>query len=224
MSILLISDPLTCAATLSMLSPLHANALRVLLYAGDGSAHQTTPLATALEEAFPDMLVVDVNSERFPRLNFDVVGTLILDMPAEVLLSAPGRRLVDVLGRLATGDGDGDESLDLALIGDSVSAAGARLSDGVLAGLSLLPDAVVIPNLAAVSDLRGLLATVSTQSGRLLALDAPVAVRYDPFADTVRAAGGGSVILVSFVPGAEDAPASAKLHVVAGGTTSSWPA
>lgn len=222
MAILLVSDPETCVSTLATLSPIQTDALRVLLFAGDSSADQTTPLADALDSAFPELLVVDVNSDRFPRLNFDVVGTLVLDMPAEVLLSAPGRRLVDVLGRLALGVGD--DVLDLVLVGESVSAAGARLTDGVLAGLSLLPDAVVIPNLAQIRDLRGLLAAVSAQSGRLLALDAPVAVRYDVVADSVQAAGGGSALLVSFVPGAEGAPASAKLHVVSAGSTSSWPA
>ncbi len=221
MAILLMTDPATCASTLATLSPVTADALRVLLFAGEGSADQSTPLADALAGAFPDLLVVDVNSDRFPRLNFDVVGTLILDMPADVLLSAPGRRLLDVLSGLAFGVGD--ESLDLTLVGESVSTAGARLSDGLLAGLGLLPDAVVIPNLAEVGDLRGLLAAVSAQSGRLLALDAPVAVRYDVESDSVRVAGGGSVVLVSFVPGAEGAPASAKLHVVAGGATSTWP-
>lgn len=222
MAILLVSDPATCVSTLGTLSPAGADALRVLLFAGDGSADQSTPLANALDDAFPDLLVVDVNSERFPRLNFDAVGTLILDMPAEVLLSAPGRRLVDVLGRLALGAGD--DVLDLVLVGEGVSAAGARLSDGVLAGLSLLPDVVVIPSLAQVRDLRGLLVAVSAQSGRLLALDAPVAVRYDIVTDSVQTAGGGSALLVSFVPGAEGAPASAKLHVVTAGSTASWPA
>lgn len=222
MAILLFSDPATCVSTLAKLSNVGDDALRVLLFAGDGSTGQSTPLANAMADEYPDLLVVDVNSERFPRLNFDVVRTLIPDMAAEVLLSAPGRRLVDVLGKLAS-DG-GEDALDLALVSESVTAAGARLSDGLHAGLTLLPDAVVIHSLAEVGDLRALLAAVSAESGRLLALDAPVAVRYDAVDDAVRVAGTGSVLLVTFAPGAEGAPASAKLHVVAAGNRSSWPA
>lgn len=222
MAILLFSDSTTCAQTLAALAPQPSDALRVLLFAGDGSPGQTTALAEGLLESFPELLVVDVNSDRFSRLNFDVVGTVILDMAGEVLLSAPGRRLVDVLGRLAAGGG-GEEAIDLAFVGESVIAAGARLSDGLHAGLRLLPDTVVLHDLAEVGDLRGLLAAVSAQSGRLLALDAPVAVRYEPVSDSVLAAGKGSVLLASFVQEASGAPPGAKLHVVATGNSSAWP-
>ncbi|MEZ4583434.1 MAG: hypothetical protein R3A10_17650 [Caldilineaceae bacterium] len=110
MSILLAPDP---TPLLDTLAERQDNRLIALLYAG------ATDLRAPLEARVDDALVVDVESPRLSRVNFDAVGLVLLDLTPGQLLSRAGRRLVDVLGRLA------EESLDLALVGPATATAGA---------------------------------------------------------------------------------------------------
>lgn len=207
MPILLATDAEVCARTL-VASPVDG----IVVLASQGESALDAPLRAAI----PDLVVAEVGSQRLARLNFDFVRAFVLDLPEDTLLSSPGRRLVESLGRLA------DESLLLAFIGSSVSAAGGFLFDGVHAGLGLIPHTVVVPSLSAVADLRGLLATLSASGTRLVALDAPVAVTYEAASDAVAVAGTGSALLASFASGAGDAP-TARLHVLNGGMSARWP-
>ena len=50
-------------------------------------------LAAAVEASEVDVPVISVRSERLARLNFDMIGLVILDLTPEELLSASGRRL-----------------------------------------------------------------------------------------------------------------------------------
>ena len=119
--------------------------LPVLLTTGESAL--TVPLQARLEE----LIVVDVQGPRLGRLNFDAIGLAVVDLTPDMLLSSGGRRLLDVLGRLAT---DPDEPLHLAFYGPSLGVIGAFLEDGVTAGLNLLPRTVVVPNVKSVVDLR----------------------------------------------------------------------
>ena len=142
MSVYLFSDVDSCAQTLASLVSAAGDGepgLSVLLANGAGT------LAEPLRAALPDLLVVDVASPRFGRLNFDAVALVVLDLPAESLLSPQGRRLVEALGRLA------QETLALALVGETTALAGGALLDGIHAGLSLLPGTAVIPRLHVLS-------------------------------------------------------------------------
>lgn len=228
MAILLFSDPAACATTLPNL--VSRTGEHLLLYAGDGAvttALPATPLATALGVALPNLLVVDLNSDRFRRINFDVISSVTLDLDAESLLASSGRRLVEMLSNLASLD-DGAGEMALAFVGGAAGAAGGVLLDGLHAGLNLIPGTAVAPNLAQVADLRGLLESMSAGLGRLLALDAPVGIAYARSTDQVSVAGPGSALLVAFVPSAsaangEESPPTARLHVVTGGMTSTFP-
>jgi len=178
-------------------------------------------LAAPLQAQLEDLIVADVQGPRLGRLNFDAIGLAIVDLTPEMLLSSGGRRLLDVLGRLAT---DPDEALHLAFYGPSLGVIGAFLEDGVTAGLNLLARTVVVPDVKGVADLRALLLNTSERGLRLLALDHPVCARYEAVADTVAVRGAGSVLLAAFLrtPGS-DQP-TARLHVLTDKMTSRWPA
>jgi len=223
MAILLFSDSAACAQTLPTLAPRKGEHL--LLCAGDGTL-TSTELSQTIAAALPDLLVVDVNSDRFRRLNFDQFATVVVDLDAETLLSSPGRRLVEMLANLAALD-DGEGEMGLGFVGAAAGAAGGVLLDGLHAGLGLLPATAIAPNLAEVADLRTLLESMSAGLGRLIALDAPVGVLYSPRADQISVAGSGSALLVAFVRPTgttqENTPPTARLHVVTAGMTSSFP-
>jgi len=217
MSILFFSDPETVCAQAKQFS---GGGLPVLLTNGESA------LAAPLQAKLADLLVIDVQGPRLSRLNFDIVGLALVDLKAEMLLSSGGRRLIDVLGRLASVPENAahpEESIQLGFYGPAIAVSGAFLADGVTAGLNLLPRTVVLPDVKAVSDLRALLARMSETSLRLLALDRPVSVRYEPAKDTVTVAGKGSALLTAFrqSPG-QDQP-TARLHALTDGMTSRWP-
>ena len=164
MAILLYSDPESLARSIRN----HVGEMiAVLLTTGESS------LAPPLADQIPELLVIDVTGPRFSRLNFDAVSLAILDLTPEELLSSGGRRLLDVLGRLA------EESLTLAFVGAATATVGTLLRDGKTAGLNLIPRSVVIDDVLAVPDLNALLASLSQSNVRLLALDRPVGVVYD---------------------------------------------
>ena len=50
-------------------------------------------LAAVVEVSEVDVPMISVRSERLARLNFDMIGLVILDLTPEELLSASGRRL-----------------------------------------------------------------------------------------------------------------------------------
>ena len=212
MSLLLFSDVSSCIASLAVLAGDDAAATAIVLHA------DAPLLVEPLLEAFPQMAAVDIGSARFSRLNFDGIGMLVLDFPPASLESSPGRRLVDVLGRLAS------EGLALVFVGESVSVVGGVLLDGVRAGLNLVPGTAVIADMRAVADMRTLLGALQARGTRLLAMDAPIAVRYDARMDRVRVLGPGSVLLAGFRPAVGDEPPAAQLHVLTTGMESAWPA
>lgn len=227
MAILLFTDAQACAASLATLAKItDEDAPVVLLCAGDGASTETE-LSVALSGTLGGLFVVDVNGDRFSRINFDALHGVILDLDAETLLSSPGRRLVEVLAQLGALREDGSE-LHLAFVGDAAGAAGGVLLDGVRAGLGLIPGTAVVPNIKAVADLRGLLESMSVGMGRLIALDAPVGLRYEAASDQVVVSGKGSALLVGFVAakaakdGEIPAP-TARLHVVTDGMQSGFP-
>jgi hypothetical protein len=184
-----------------------------MLLTGEGESTLTAPL----QEVLPDLVVLEAGSPRFARLNFDAVTLLVADLDAAFLQGSAGRRLFDALGRLAA------EELMLAFCGAAGASAGGVLHDGLHAGLGLVPHTVVLPDLHAVPDLRGLLAQLSERRIRLLALDAPACAVYDPARDEVAAHGAGSVLLAAFVAGADESPPTARLHVLTDGTRAGWP-
>jgi hypothetical protein len=93
----------------------------------------------------------------------------------------------------------------------------------------------VIPAIQATADLQTLLARLSTHGTRLLALDAPVCLRYDQQADTITVADAalagddrkGSALMVAFratANGETDGEApTARLHALTIGMTRGWP-
>ncbi len=174
--------------------------------------------ADALAAVVDDLIAVDINGPRLSRVNFDAVALVILDLPSETLLGPVGRRLVDALGHLAR------EELTLAFMGESAAVTGLFLEDGITAGLNLIPQAVVIDDVQGVADLQALLARMSTQGVRLLAMDAPVSVVYEQAEDTVAVEGSGNVLLVSFVQGADDLHPTARIHALTMGMRDTWPA
>ncbi|MFN8487447.1 MAG: hypothetical protein U0350_07640 [Caldilineaceae bacterium] len=190
--------------------------LPVLLTTGE------SVLTAPLQTVFDDLLVVDVQGPRLSRLNFDIVGLAIVDLTAKMLLSRGGRRLIDVLGRLASAP-EPEDSLNLGFVGPAVAVTGAFLEDTVTAGLNLLPQTIVVPDVEAVGDLRTLLARLSETKLRLLALASPVSVRYEPGKDTVAVAGKGSALLAAFHQAAGQAQPTARLHALTAGMTSGWP-
>ncbi len=211
MAILLFSDAQTvCEQARRFIS----GRLPVLLTTGESA------LATPLQAVLDDLLVIDVQGPRLSRLNFDTVNLAIVDLTPELLLSSPGRRLIDVLGKLAS---EPDQELHLAFYGPALSVIGGFLDDGLTAGLNVIPRTVVAPDVQAVADLRALLACMSDAGLRLLALDRPVGAQYDPLADRVAVTGQGSVLLTAFrsTPGSEQP--TARLHVLTDGMTSGWP-
>lgn len=223
MSILLFSDATACAQTLASLT--NRTGEHLLLCAGDGTL-ASTEHSQEISIVLPNLLVVDVNSDRFRRINFDQIANVVVDLDSETLLSSPGRRLIEMLANLAALD-DGDGEMGLAFVGAAAGAVGGVLLDGVHAGLGLIPATAVAPNLAEVVDLRSLLESMSVGKGRLIALDAPVGLLYSPRLDQVRVAGAGSALLVSFVQTngqkPQDSPPTARLHVVTDRMTSSFP-
>jgi hypothetical protein len=208
MPILLFTDADACAGWATALSE---PGPALLLSAGSSA------LAEPLRAALPDLVEVEVTSPRFARINFDALSLLVVDLPAEFLEGAAGRRLFDALGRLAA------ESLALAFVGAPAALTGGRLLDGVHAGLSLVPRTAVIPNLQTVGDLHTLLSTLSRQGVRLLALDASVGVRYDAGTDRVAVRGTGSVLLAAFDTGPGAGAPTARLHVLTDGMSAGWP-
>ncbi len=211
MPILLFTDADACLHSLLSLADVDAQRIAVLLYAGDSA------LAQPLQALLPDLSAVDIASPRFARLNFDAIGLLVVDLPRAFLEDSGGRRLIDALARLA------EEGMALVFVGENASLAGGALLDGIHAGLSLVPRTAVIPDLRGVGDLRALLAALSGRGLRLLALDAPVGVRYDAARDSVRVQGAGSVLLAAFRPGANDEPPAARLHVLTDQNEAGWP-
>ncbi len=208
MPILLFSDAAACAAWVTALSD---PGPALLLSTGNSA------LAEPLRAALPELAEVEATSPRFARVNFDALALLVVDLPPAFLDDSGGRRLFDALGRLA------EETLALAFVGAAAARTGGRQLDGVHAGLSLVPHTAVIPDLNALGDLRSLLSALSQQGMRLLALDAPVGVRYDAASDRVTVRGTGSVLLVSFRAGPEDDAPTARLHVLTDGMSAGWP-
>jgi hypothetical protein len=186
--------------------------LIALLFDGESA------LAEALSAVVESPILVDVNGPRLSRVNFDAVALVILDLSLATLLGSAGRRLSDALGRLA------EDELTLAFAGEATTATGMLLEDGVTAGLNLIPQAVVIPAVQTVPDLHSLLARVSEQGVRLLALDAPITAEYHYGADRVAVAGSGSVLLVGFVTSADGERPTARLHALTDGMQDGWPA
>lgn len=184
-----------------------------VLLAGEGESALAAPLRAAL----PELVVLEAQSPRFARLNFDAVTLVVADLDAAFLQGSAGRRLFDALGRLA------EEGLTLAFCGSAGASAGGVLPDGLHAGLSLVPHTVVLPDVRAVHDLRGLLASLSERRIRLLALDAPACALYDPARDDVAAHGSGSVLLAAFVAGEGESTPTARLHVLTDGMRAGWP-
>lgn len=178
-------------------------------------------LAAPLQAQLEDLIVADVQGPRLGRLNFDAIGLAVVELTPEMLLSSGGRRLLDVLGRLAT---DPDEPLQLAFYGPSLGVIGAFLEDGVTAGLNLLPRTVVVPDVKSVADLRALLLNTSERGLRLLALDHPVCARYEAVADTIAVRGAGSVLLAAFRRTPDSEQPTARLHVLTDKMSSGWPA
>lgn len=194
---------------------------RLAAIPGEGTfvlaAQGDSTLEARLRETLPGLVVAQIGTPRFARLNFDFVRALVLDLNDEVLLSSPGRRLAETLGRLAR------ESLFLSLVGPAAGVAGGLLADGLRAGLSLVPHTAVLPDLRTIADLRTLLATLSASSTRLLALDAPVTVCYDGATDRVSVVGTGSALLASFAGTAGSDLPTARLHVLSDGMSAAWP-
>ena len=213
MPLILASDAESLAGALPALldATPPADALAIVL------AQAESELLGLLRPTFPAIAAVDPASPRFARLNFDALALVAVDLAAEFLLSPAGRRLFDALGRLM------EEGLTVAFVGDPITALGGALTDGVRAGLSLVPRTALIPALNRVEDLRGLLVHLSERQTRLLALDAPVALRYDSASDRVRVAGPGSVLLASFVDSGMNGSRTARLHVLTAGMVSGWP-
>lgn len=170
-----------------------------------------------LQDLVPDVLTVAVTDPRFHRINFDAVGLILVDLAPDFLLDSQGRRLMDVLGRLAR------EELTLAFWGPATGVTGAYLEDGVTAGLNLIPGTVVIPDVQAVPDLRALLERTSQAGLRLLALDGPVGAVYHHQDDTVQVLGQGSVLLASFARGDNGSQPTARLHLLSPGMRRGWP-
>lgn len=211
MSILLFTDVDACAQSFVNLAGPAVPEVAILLHAG------ATTLLEPLQAVLPDLAAVEINSQRFGRLNFDAAGVLIVDLPREFLESSGGRRLIDALGKLAA------ETLVLAFVGENVSLVGGAMLDGIHAGLSLVPGTAVIPDLRGVGDLRALLAALSARGARLLALDAPIGVRYDAPRDRVAVNGPGSALLAAFRTAVDGEPPAARLHVLTDGMESAWP-
>ncbi|NJN81282.1 MAG: hypothetical protein HC802_02655 [Caldilineaceae bacterium] len=217
MPIELYSDP---ATFLDLLEPTTAGRLTVLLTAQPGPiAHRIADSEAAVANAPGSdewLIVIELGDDRLSRLNFDIVERLILDLPSEFLLSSPGRRLTDALGRLA------EEALTMTFVGDATGATGAFLMDGLTAGLALVPGTVVVPSVQAVPDLRALLATLSANRTRLLALDERVAARYIHQIDQVEVSGEGSVLLAAFHQPDRNASPVARVQLLQSGSAQSW--
>lgn len=173
-------------------------------------------LAAAVETSDVEIPVVSVRSERLGRLNFDMIGLVILDLTPDELLSSSGRRLTDILGRLA------EEMLTLVLVGSAITVAGGFLADGTTAGLNLIPRAVVIQGIQPGDELRALLAQLGERGLRLLALDAGAGATYSHAGDRVWAEGTGGVTLIGFARDANSQP-TARLKLLTNGMQSEWP-
>jgi hypothetical protein len=173
--------------------------------------------ASTLAEKIPNLTTVQIADPRFHRLNFDAITGVIVDLPVEFLLDSPGRRLVDVLGRLA------QEELTLILFGPRVVSAGAYLEDGRTAGLNLVPHTIVLADVRHVADLRSLLAMASEAGLRLLAMEGEVGVLYRYEDDTIQVLGQGNAVLAGFPRATQDAKPAARLHVLRPNMRSGWP-
>jgi len=192
----------------------------------DGDSALADTLTDTLDGVNDELIVVDIHGPRLSRLNFDALALAVMDLEAASLLSPGGRRLVDALGHLAAAD-----ELTLAFTGPAVGLIGAFLEDGVTAGLNLIPGTLVFPSIQEVADLHALLARLSEYGLRLLALDAPVCLRYDYAGDAVTVAGAeidgdsrkGSALMVAFRSSEEGQPPTARLHALTAGMTRGWP-
>lgn len=111
----------------------------------------------------------------------------------------------------------------LLLLGPSIGVAGDWRADGS-PGLGIIPGTVILHDLQAVPDLRKLIVSLSVGQARLLALDGPVCIEYDPAADCVTASGGGSALLATFIHDAAGGQPSVRLHLLSAGSSSGWPA
>ena len=185
--------------------------LAILLTSDNGT------LAARIVETELDIVTIPVGSERLSRLNFDMVGLIILDLMPEELLSSSGRRLGEILGRLA------EDLLTLVLAGPATAVAGAFLADGVTAALHLIPRAVVMPQLQAGEELRELLSQLGQRRLRLLALDGDVSAVYAHVGDRVWAHGTGGVTLIGFHQDAASDVPTARLKLLTDGMQSEWP-
>ena len=165
-----------------------------------------------------DIVAIPVGSERLGRLNFDMVGLIILDLTPAELLSSGGRRLSEIFGRLA------EDLLTLVLVGDATGVTGAFLADTVTAALNLIPRAVVMPQLEAGDELRALLSQLGALGLRLLALDGDAGATYAHVGDRVWAHGAGSVTLIGFHQDADSGLSTARLKLLTDGMQSAWPA
>lgn len=114
-------------------------------------------------------------------------------------------------------------SATLLLLGPSIGVAGEWRVDGS-PGLGFIAGAVVLHDLHAVPDLRKLLASLSAGRSRLLILDGPVCVEYDPATGAIAAYGRGSALLATFIHDAAGGQPSVRLHVLSAGSSSGWPA
>jgi len=249
MPLILATDAAAAAAALPALAghlvrPANADVAppAVLLHE---AGHAGGALEQALRALLPELIAVEIGSPRFARLNFDALALLAVDLRPALLDSAGGRRLFDALGGLLR------EGLSLLFVGEGAAMAGARLPEAgpastgstgeelppLRAGLGLLPGAAVLPDLQGGVDLRALLARLSHDRVRLLALAAPAAVRCDlDGAARFTLHGAGGALLVAFVDGSGPAgsgPAAAgsggaaptaRLHPLTAGQAAGWPA
>ncbi len=111
----------------------------------------------------------------------------------------------------------------LLLLGPSVAYAGNQHThDGP--GLDLIPNTLVLHDLQAVPDLRGLLSDLSVRQTRLLALDGPVCVEYDPITDSVTTSGEGSALLAAFIQDSASDQPTVRVQILPAGASSGWPA
>ncbi len=114
-------------------------------------------------------------------------------------------------------------SAALLLAGPSVACAGEAHA-GNAPGLHFIPNTLVLHDLQAVPDLHGLLSALSDRQIRLLALDGPICVEYDPGTDSVTTSGEGSALLAAFVQDSPGEQATVRVQILAAGASSGWPA
>ena len=148
---------------------------------------------------------------------FEDAKLIVSSVPASAWREVTGAATAEHLRRAVLA------SATLMLLGPTAVCAGEWCADG-LPGLGLIANTLILHNVQAGPGLRQVLAALSTNRARLLALDGPACVEYDPNTDSVTVSGGGSVLLASFIQVGGGAQPSARLHVLTAGMASGWPA